>query len=279
MSTIPFRALLASELRRCLSRRAVHVLVAIAVVAIAVMGVATLVTVDAADVTPPLRGNEWGDGHIANLADLWMGGGDGNIFIPITLLGVGALLGGALVVGGEWKAGTVVTLATWEVRRRRLLGARLLACGLLAPTIAGGLLALFVAGSLPVVLAKGSTEGIDWDWVTGFAGAVGRGLAVVSFAAVVGGAIATVARGATAAFVVLFGLNAVVEPAMRGWFPSSGRWLLGENLSAFVGGVATRGEDFERTPGFAAVVLIVYLAVALVAAAEVFRRRDLGSAT
>ena len=279
MNTIPFRALLASELRRCLSRRAVHVLVLTAVIAIAVLGTLMLVTVDPATVTPPLQGDEYGDGHIANLADLWMGGSDGLVFIPIVLLGIGALLGGALVVGGEWKFGTVVTLATWEVRRRRLLGVRLLACGILAPVIGAALLALFVAGSLPVILAKGSTAGIDGEWVRGFAGVVGRGLATVSFAAVVGGAIASLARSATAAFVVLFGLNAVVEPAMRGWFPSTGQWLLGENLSAFVGGVTTSGEGFSRTTPVAAVVLGVYLAVAVVVTAAVFDRRDLGSAT
>jgi hypothetical protein len=276
---IRFRSLVASELRRCLSRRAVHVLVAVAIAGIAVMAVAALVTVDAATITPPLRGNEYGDGHIANLADLWMGGGDGNIFPPITLLGVGALLGGALVVGGEWKAGTVVTLATWEVRRRRLLAARLLACGILAPAIGAALVALFVAGTLPVVLAKGSTDGIDGEWIAGIAGAVGRGLAIVGFAAVVGGAIANVARSATAAFVVLFGLNAVVEPAIRGWFPSLGRWLLGENLTTFVSGRANQGAGLERTPAVAGLVLAAYLAALVIGALAVFHRRDLGSAT
>jgi hypothetical protein len=276
---IRFRSLLASELRRCLSRRAVHVLVVVAVVGIAVMAIATVVTVDPANVTPPLRGNEWGDGHIANLADLWMGDGDGNIVIPITLLGIGAMLGGALVVGGEWKAGTVVTLATWEVRRRRLLAARLLACGILAPAIGAGLLALFVLGTLPVVLAKGSTDGIDGEWIAGIAGAVGRGLGMVSFAALVGGAIANVARSATAAFVVLFALNAVVEPTIRSWFPSMGQWLLGENLTALVGGQGTQGEGFERTPAVAGLVLGIYLAALVFGAMALFRRRDLGSAT
>ncbi len=205
-------------------------------------------------------------------------GGGGIGAGALVLLAIGALLGGALVVGGEWKAGTVLTVATWEVRRPRLLGARLLACGILAPTIAIGLLGLFVAGTLPVVLTKGSTAGIDGAWLAGFAGTVGRGLLVVTFAAVLGAAIASIARGATAAFVVLFALNAVIEPAIRGWFPGVSGWLLGENLAALVGGEVLDGDGFRRGPGVAGVLLAVYVTAVLVAATAIFDRRDLGSA-
>ncbi|MBA2495619.1 MAG: hypothetical protein H0V33_00700 [Acidimicrobiia bacterium] len=275
---IPFRSLLASELRRCLSRRAVHVLIGIALLGIVAMAVLAVVLTDPAQISPPGDGGEYNEGHIANLVDLWLGDGGGVIIQPIVLLAIGALLGGALVVGGEWKAGTVLTVATWEVRRPRLLGARLLACGILAPTIAIGLLGLFVAGTLPVVLTKGSTAGIDGAWLAGFAGTVGRGLLVVTFAALLGGAIASIARGATAAFVVLFALNAVIEPAIRGWFPGVSGWLLGENLAALVGGEVLDGDGFRRGPGVAGVLLAVYVTAVLVAATAIFDRRDLGSA-
>lgn len=278
--TIPFRSLLASEVRRCLSRRAVHVLVGLAVLGIVATAVVSLLVVDADSVTPPLQGNEYGDGSIANLADLWMDDGDGIIFAPLILLGVGALLGGALVVGGEWKAGTVLTLATWEVRRRRLIVARLLACGVVAAAIAAVLLGLFVAATVPVVLTEGSTAEVDAAWAAGLFGVVGRGLVMVAFAAVLGGAIASLARSATAAFVVLFALNAVIEPVLRGWFPSLGQWLIGENITTFVGGEGLHGEGFaERTPAMAGVLLTVYVAAIWAAAASVFQRRDLGSAT
>lgn len=277
-SKIPFRTLVSSEIRRCLSRRAVHVLVGIALLGIVVMAVLAVVLTDPAQISPPGEGGQYDEGHIANLADLWLGDGRGIIFQPIALLGVGALLGGSLVVGGEWKAGTVVTVATWEVRRRRLLGARLLACGVLAPAIAIGLLVLFVAGTLPVVLTKGSTAGIDGAWVAGVAGTVGRGLAMVTIAAVLGGAIASIARGATAAFVVLFALNAVVEPAIRGWFPSAGGWLLGENVATLVGGEVLDGDGFRRAPGLAGVLLVAYAGAVAAAAVAIFHRRDLGSA-
>lgn len=276
--TIPFRSLLASEIRRCLSRRAVHVLVGIALLGVVAMTVLAAVLTDPAQISPPGEGGQYDEGHIANLADLWLGAGRGILFQPIALLGIGALLGGALVVGGEWKAGTVVTVATWEVRRRRLLGARLLACGVLAPTIALGLLALFVAGTLPVVLTKGSTAGIDGAWVVGLTGTLGRGLVMVALAAVLGGAIASVARGATATFVVLFALNAVIEPVIRGRFPSLGGWLLGENVTAFVGGEVIDGDGFRRAPGPAVVLLAVYVAAAVAAAVAIFHRRDLGAA-
>ncbi len=277
-SKIPFRSLVASEIRRCLSRRAVHVLIAIALVGIAAMAVLAAVLTDPAQISPPGDGGQYDEGHIANLADLWLGDGGGIIIQPIALLGIGALLGGALVVGGEWKAGTVVTVATWEVRRRRLLGARLLACGVLAPAIAIGLLALFVAGTLPVVLTKGSTVGIDGAWVTGIAGTLGRGLVMVTFAAVLGGAIASIARGTTATFVVLFALNAVIEPAVRGWFPSFGGWLLGENVTVLVGGEILDGDGFRRGPGPAGALLAAYVGAVVAAAVAIFHRRDLGSA-
>lgn len=277
--TIPFTALLASEVRRCLSRRAVHVLVGVALLGIVLTGVISLLTIDAADVTPPGHGGEYGDGNIANLQDLWLGDGKGVITTPIALLAIGALLGGSLVVGGEWKAGTVLTAATWEVRRRRLLAARLLACGALAAAIAAVLLGLFVAATVPVVLAKGSTAGLDGDWWAGFAGVVGRGLSLVAVAAVLGGAIASIARGTTAAFVVLFAMNAVIEPSIRGWWPSTGQWLLGENVASWVSGDVLEGEGFTRGPVMAGLLLAAYIGIAAIAALALFQRRDLGSAT
>lgn len=278
-TTIPFRSLLASEIRRCLSRRAVHVLIGIALLGIVAMAVLAAVLTDPAQISPPGDGGQYGDGHIANLADLWLGDGKGIIIQPIVLLGIGALLGGALVVGGEWKAGTMVTVATWEVRRRRLLGARLLACGALAPAIALCLLGLFVAGTLPVVLTKGSTAGIDGAWVAELTGTMARGLVMVSIAAVLGAAIASIARGATAAFVVVFALEAVIEPTIRGWFPAAGAWLLGENLATLVGGEVLDGDGFRRGPGVAGALLAVYVAAVAAAAVAIFQRRDLGSAT
>ena len=100
---------------------------------------------------------------------------------------------------------------------------------------------------------------------------------MVAVAAVLGGVIASIARGTTAAFVLLFTLTAVVEPAIRGWRPSLGRWLVGENVVVWVGGGAV--EEIDRGPAVAGLLLGLYVAAAAAAAIAVFRRRDLGPAT
>lgn len=92
---ITFGSLFASEVRRCLSRRAVKVLVGIALLGIGVAGVVLFVVTDAADVE--VSANT----HLARLADLWLEEGDSTLAPPLIFLAIGALIGGAVVVGGN----------------------------------------------------------------------------------------------------------------------------------------------------------------------------------
>nr|MDQ3385874.1 hypothetical protein [Actinomycetota bacterium] len=132
-----FATLLATEVRRCLARRAVRVLVGLGVLMIVVVGGVTFATVPATDLArsdpTPIR-----------LVDLWRPEGDSVFGIGVVLLAMGAVIGGALVVGGEWKVGTVTTLLTWEPRRGRAIAARFVACGVLATAIGAALAALLV---------------------------------------------------------------------------------------------------------------------------------------
>ena len=264
---IRFSSLFMTEVRRCLSRRAVKVLVAIGALMIVATGVIAFFATKADEVT-----HGPGDGNIALLADLWRPEGSGTIVPALFLLIVGALIGGAVVVGGEWRAGTVVTLATWEPRRLRLLGARLLACGVLAATIGLLLVVLFILATLPVVFAKGSTAGLD---VAALAGGVARGLSIAAFAAVLGAVVASLGRSSTAAAAGLFAYNAIAEPVMRGVWPERAGWLLGENVATWLSFERLTGVPSPRDPVLAGVTLLLYLGVAAAVALVVFQRRDL----
>ena len=62
---------------------------------------------------------------------------------------IGAVVGGASMIGAEWRAGTFVTLLTWQPDRRRVAIAKLLACGIVATAVAVVLQVLFTAAFLP----------------------------------------------------------------------------------------------------------------------------------
>ena len=111
--------LLLAEIRRAFSRRLVRVLIALAIVGIVLAGVG--VFLDSADLSQT-KLLDPDDRRPAALVHWWVSGGDGGVlgFTGLMLL-VGGLLGGASVVGAEWRSGTVITVLTWEPRRVRLL--------------------------------------------------------------------------------------------------------------------------------------------------------------
>jgi hypothetical protein len=266
---ISFGALLASEVRRCLARRAVRVLVAVACVGIVATGIIAYFAVNPDDVAGSI------DPSIARLSDLWRDDGDGVLIVPIAFLCIGALIGGAVVVGGEWKAGTVSTLATWEVRRLRLMGARFLACALVAPAIALALLVAFVAATLPTVAAHGNFDGLDGDWLMRVSGAVGRGLVLVAISAIFGAAIANLGRSSTPALAAIFVYEAILEPIARSVWPERAGWLLGENVAIWLSGDTLENVEFERGPTVAIVTLLFYIGVLAWGSLTMFARRDL----
>lgn len=173
----------------------------------------------------------------------------------------------------------MITLSTWEVRRVRLVVARLLACALLAPAIGIALIAVFLAAIMPTVLVKGSTAGLDAEWAWTVAGGIGRALVLVSLAAVLGGAIASLGRSSAAALAAVFVYNALAEPIVRAQWPEKSGWLLGENLATWFVGARMEGVPFDRTPAESVAVLTAYALILATGAALAFRRRDLGAAS
>ncbi|MGH8991361.1 MAG: hypothetical protein ACRDZ7_07530, partial [Acidimicrobiia bacterium] len=110
--------LLLVEARRALHRRVVWTLLGLAAAGIAIASVVAFT--DSADLDLARLRAEGGL-HPAVMTSWWVSGtGDGALAVAAIFLAVGGLLGGAAVVGGEWKAGTVGTVLTWEPRRVRL---------------------------------------------------------------------------------------------------------------------------------------------------------------
>ncbi len=266
---ISFRRLFAVEARRALSRRAVWLLIAVALLGIVATGLIAYLGSNDFDPTAS-------DPDIARLTDLWVAGGvDGALTATILFLAVGAIIGGATVTGAEWQHGTVVTVSTWEVRRVRLLLARIVSAMLLAGVIGMALLVLFCMALVPTYLLRGTTVGADGDFWRELAMAIGRISGLTAIAAGLGAAIASIGRRTTVAIAAAFAYLAVIEPSVRALWPARGRWLLGENTVVLTTAANLDGAEFTRGVTAAALTLGFYLAVLVSVALLLFRRRDL----
>lgn len=255
------------EVRRCLARRLVRWLVAIGALSCVLISVITR-----AKVPPSGSPDEF------RLVSLWSPGGDSILGIASFFLLIGAVLGGASMIGAEWRAGTIGTLLTWEPARARVAVAKLVACGLVAAVIAGLLQVLFCLAFVPAALGRGTTAGVDLDWLQSLGGAVLRSSLLVGLAAVLMASIAMLGRNTSAALGVAFGYMMIFENLLRAWKPWTTRLLLGENGAILITGDDLATASFSRSTLAAGLTLCAYVGgVALVAVAS-FWRRDLASA-
>jgi len=188
------------------------------------------------------------------------------------ILFVGSLVLGASFVGAEWHAGTMMTLLTWEPRRLRVMAAKVIACVVSVFVLAVGLLVALSLTMTLVAATRGITSGLPDGLFGSVAGSVLRSAAAASLASALGLALAMIGRNTAAAMGVTFGYLAIVEGLIRALRPGWQKWLLGDNLSVFIMG---RAEGFAgRSLGGAALVLLLYAGVLLLAAATSFRARD-----
>jgi hypothetical protein len=246
-------------------------LIGVALLGIAISGVAAFLSSNDFDAGVP-------EVDIARLTDLWIaGGGDGVLPVTLMFLAIGAIIGGATVTGAEWQNGTVVTVCTWEPRRGKLLGARILSATVLAGAIAAVLLALFGLSLGPTYVLRGTTEGADAAFWFELAGAVGRFSGLTALAAAAGAAAASIGRRTTVALGVSFAYLAIVEGAVRGIWPGRARWLIGENAAILATAADLDGAAFSRGTTTAALTLGGYVAVLVAASVMLFRHRDLVS--
>ena len=243
-------SLLASEILRFRSRRLVQAALGLQLLAIVVAGVIVVLRAEF-----ELRG----------LPDIVLGAS----FVPVTF---GWVLG-ASAIGADWHTGHMTTILTWEPRRPRVHGAKVLAV-----VLGVFVLTVLVQASLAGVLAlaaftTGSAEGASPGWLTETLGIVLRTSALASAFAVFGFAIASVGTNTAAALGVAFGYLVVLENLVRGLRPQWTPWLLVENAARW----AMPADAFAPTgrSSLAAGLYLVAVAVGLFALATAwFRVRD-----
>jgi ABC-type transport system involved in multi-copper enzyme maturation permease subunit len=258
--------MLGVEIRRCCARRLVWVMVALAVLAC----LATMVLSYRAGVR---------DEHTNpfTLVDLHQSGDESIVGVAAFFLVIGGAVGGASMIGAEWRAGTFVTLLTWEPARRRVAAAKLLACGLVAGALALVLQALFVSAFLPVSLGPGTTEGADAAWLGSMSAAAFRVACMTGLVAVFMASVAMIGRSTAAALGFAFAYMLVFENLVRAWKPWSARYLLGENGAVFITGAQVEGLPFTPSTTAAALTLVGYAALMAAVAVVSFWRRDLAT--
>lgn len=265
------------EMRRALHRRAIRVLIALALVGCALAGVIGFASSRGKSLTE-LRVD--GEGHPAILADWWSADlGEGMLVLGVFFLILGGFMAGATVAGAEWRAGMVTTVLTWEPRRLRLLAARSTSAVVLAFLIGFALEAVLLAAWLPAVLVNGTTSGVDAGFWLDLAVAMSRFAVLTAGSALVGLALATIGRNTAFAVITAFVWMAVIENLARGLRPALASWLWGENLGTVITWGPLPDAGFDRGPLVALLTLAVYVAVIVAASALSFERRDLAAAT
>jgi hypothetical protein len=191
------------------------------------------------------------------------------------LLIIGGFLVGASSIGADWQAGVIPTVLTWESRRLRVFGARLVAlvAAVLVVTVAWQ--ALLAASVVPYALVQDTTDGTGGAWLR-TVGGLGLRVAVIGAgAAALGYALALVGRGTAVALGAGFAYLFVFENVVGSQFTPLRPWLMFWNALVFVKGTFEAGGDVpDRTVTTAAVVLLAWAVAVTAAAAAVFHRRD-----
>lgn len=267
--------LLRIEMRRALRRRAVRVLILVALVGCVLLGVIAFST-SSGETLAELRRGE----NPAIMANWWKPGtADGSLLISFLFLIFGGIIGGATVAGAEWRSGTITSVLTWEPRRVRLHLTRTAACGILAAVIGFALQVLFLAASLPSVFANGSTDGIAASWWGSLLLAMTRASLVTALGAMVAVALATLGRNTAFALVAAFAWVGVIEGLIRGLKPGLAQYLWAENVATVVPWVQMEDVQFVRSPVVALTTLMVYATAFIAVSAAAFARRDIAGAS
>lgn len=190
--------------------------------------------------------------------------------LPLMIL---SWLFGASFVGAEWHNRTMTTLLTWEPRRLRVLAGKAIATSVIVFLWVLASQAVALAVFYPAARFEGTMTGVDIDWWLDVGSTAlrvsGLGCVVASF----GLALATVGRNSAAALGIGFGYFAVVESLIRVFKPSWFDWLVGPNIALVLDGSEDIGLGHSQGAGGA--LLLAYVAISLVVAGLVFRRRDI----
>jgi hypothetical protein len=203
--------------------------------------------------------------RLSGLPDILQGAG--------ILVVIGGLLLGASFAGAEWHAGTMTTLLTWEPRRVRVLAAKAIVTVAAVFVLMVVLLAVFAGALTLVASTRGITDHLG-DFVRSVAGTTMRVAACSSAGALIGLAIAMLARSTAAAVGIGFAYLAVIEGLIRGLRPGWQHYLLADNIAIVVTGADGGIMREPVTFAYAAVTVAIWAAALTVAAALAFRVRD-----
>jgi ABC-type transport system involved in multi-copper enzyme maturation permease subunit len=265
-------SLLRVEIERSLRRRMVWSLLAVALAGIALFGIIAFVSSAGLDVAALDRR---GETHPAVLRHWWTDdGGDTPLGVAGIFLLAGGLIGGAGVVGGEWRSGNLATLLTWEPRRGRVLAARLGAITVCSFALAVLLQGLLLAALTPAVVGHGTTAGAGASLAGSVALAGLRIASLTAAAALLGACGAWVSRNTAVGIVAVLTWLAIAEPILRTQRPGFGTYLVGENLARVLTWRDLGGPSQHIGPAHASVVILLLLLAAVALASVVFRRTD-----
>ena len=296
--------LLRAELRRFLARDVVRIFVVAVLIAIAVGGVITaynskVKTADEAvyrtelqhcldglyvpEDRLPRRYDSLEEFCADQVRPEFFGGGDQRFrlrSLPEILQGagilvvIGGLLLGASFVGAEWHAGTMSTLLTWEPRRLRVLAVKAVVVAVCVFALMVLLLAVFSLALLLVASTRGITDNLGDHFIRSVAGSTLRVAACSAAGALIGMAIAMVARNTAAAVGAGFAYLAILEGLIRALRPGWQHYLLADNIAIVITGADDGIMRVPLTFTRAAFTVGVWVAVLLVVAAATFRARD-----
>ncbi|MEV0283415.1 ABC transporter permease subunit [Kribbella sp. NPDC050820] len=209
------------------------------------------------------------------------------------LLVFAAFLIGASFVGAEFSTGAIGNWLTFEPRRLRVYGSKLLAAAIGFVPVAVGVLAILTFGTYVIVDQLGdtsSTTGKVWRDLTATGG---RAVLLVAVGAALGGVVGLLLRHTAAAIGVAMGYLVLIEGVFAGFLNQAQPWLVKLNFDAFVRHDATyfvnqcsTGSDgsymcssIEKTLSFehGAWYLGILAVVLIVLGGAVFYRRDITS--
>ncbi|GAA1593937.1 hypothetical protein GCM10009789_55030 [Kribbella sancticallisti] len=160
--------------------------------------------------------------------------------MPETLLGssyllvFAAFLIGASFVGAEFSTGAIGNWLTFEPRRLRVYGSKLLAAAIGFVPVAVGILAILMLGTFLIVDQLGTTAGMTGKQWGDLIATAGRAVLVTAVGAALGGVDGSLLRHTAAAIGVAMGYLVLVEGVFGGFLQKAQPWLVKLNFDAFV---------------------------------------------
>ena len=262
-------SLFAVEAHRVLSRRITKILVLVCLGAIVL--IAILVFVNTSDTVTSTHD----DRFIATDFVRDQAGESGIVAAVALPLVLFVLILSASLVGGDWRAGTIGVLLTWEPRRVRVLLVKALVTALAAATFVIVLEVLLIGALWPSAVFHGTTAGTDAEFWRELAGELLRVGFVAAVVALIGFSFASLGRNTAAALAGVVVYFVIVENVIRTFASGWARWFFSDNLFVVILGSAEDAEaEFSTTAGSSALLLAAYAAAFVLIAVAAFRARD-----